>query len=199
MRTVALFDGQGDSLLLLGQSAPTALNAPDNRQLIREKDAWRLRLPLSVAQFNTLPASGGAVDGSAGWLEIEMDTRTLTLRRYKHIASLSLGGMLLGMLMFLIAFAISRYATRPIEEANQALYRLSRGDYRLHLAPSSAAEFHHLTRHINALAEHFQQAQRDMQTQIEQATSELQESMETIEEQNIKLDLAHRSALGRTP
>ena len=62
-----------------------------------------------------------------GWLYIEMDTRALTLVRYKLIASLSLGGMLLGLLLFLVAFAISRYATRPIEEANRALYRLSRG------------------------------------------------------------------------
>ncbi|AJY51057.1 MULTISPECIES: ATP-binding protein [Halomonadaceae] len=193
LRAVALFDAQGDRLLLLGNAARPTLEAPANSQLLMEEEAWRLRLPLEVTQPNTSPAS--AVSDSAGWLVIEMDTRALTLGRYKLIASLSLGGMLLGLLMFLIAFAISRYATRPIEEANQALYRLSRGDYRLHLMPSNAAELNHLTSHINTLAEHFQQAQRDMQTQIEQATSELQESMETIEEQNIKLDLAHRSAL----
>ena len=193
LRAVALFDAQGDRLLLLGNAARPTLEAPANSQLLMEEEAWRLRLPLEVTQPNTSPVS--AVSDSAGWLVIEMDTRALTLGRYKLIASLSLGGMLLGLLMFLIAFAISRYATRPIEEANQALYRLSRGDYRLHLMPSNAAELNHLTSHINTLAEHFQQAQRDMQTQIEQATSELQESMETIEEQNIKLDLAHRSAL----
>ncbi|EHA16935.1 ATP-binding protein [Halomonas sp. HAL1] len=193
LRAVALFDAQGDRLLLLGNAARPTLEAPASSQLLMEEEAWRLRLPLEVTQPNTSLVS--AVNSSAGWLVIEMDTRALTLGRYKLIASLSLGGMLLGLLMFLIAFAISRYATRPIEEANQALYRLSRGDYRLHLMPSNAAELNHLTSHINTLAEHFQQAQRDMQTQIEQATSELQESMETIEEQNIKLDLAHRSAL----
>lgn len=198
VRTVALFNEQGDRLLLVGQSTPPPLNAPADKQLIMEEDAWRLRLPLGVYSNNANQFSAGQDSASAdyiGWLDIEIDTRALTLGRYKLIASLSLGGMLLGLLMFLVAFSISRYATRPIEEANQALYRLSRGDYRLYLAPSNATELHHLTRHINALAEHFQQAQRDMQTQIEQATSELQESMETIEEQNIKLDLAHRSAL----
>ena len=198
VRTVGLFNEQGNRVLLAGQTTPPPLHAPAEKQLLLEEDAWRLRLPLGVPsnhanQFNADQVSASA--GYIGWLDIEVDTRALTLGRYKLIASLSLGGMLLGLLMFLIAFSISRYATRPIEEANQALYRLSRGDYRLHLAPSNAPELHHLTSHINALAEHFQQAQRDMQTQIEQATSELQESMETIEEQNIKLDLAHRSAL----
>lgn len=198
VRTVGLFNEQGNRLLLAGQTTPPSLHAPAEKQLRLEEDAWQLRLPLgipsnNVNQFNADQVSASA--GYIGWLDIEVDTRALILGRYKLIASLSLGGMLLGLLMFLIAFAISRYTTRPIEEANQALYRLSRGDYRLHLAPSNAPELHRLTSHINTLAEHFQQAQRDMQTQIEQATSELQESMETIEEQNIKLDLAHRSAL----
>lgn len=188
LRAVALFDRQGNRLLLLGQSDPPPLSAPTHNQLIMNDDMWRLRLPLGASE----DLARGEI---AGWLEAEMDTRALTLERYKLIASLSLGGMLLGLLMFLVAFAISRYVTRHIEEANHALYRLSRGDYRLRLATSSAMELNHLASHVNAIAEHFQQSQRDMQTQIEQATSELQESMETIEEQNIKLDLAHRSAL----
>ncbi|MDQ7727555.1 ATP-binding protein [Halomonas sp. SpR8] len=193
LQTVALFDQQGNRLLAVGQSAPPPLDVPGENQLIKDDDAWRLRLPLVAAQHSASPVNINSSSG--GWLDIEMDTRTLPLSRYKLIASLSLGGMLLGLLMFLVALAISRYTTRPLEEANQALYRLSRGDYRLRLTSSSATEFQHLSTHVNELAKHFQQAQQELQTQIEQATSELQESMETIEEQNIKLDLAHRSAL----
>lgn len=188
MRSVAVFDAQGNQLVWQGQSEPTSLSAPIQQQLIMNEDVWRLRLPLP-------PVSGHARGTHIGWLDAELDTREIAMGRYKLIASLSLGGMLLGLLMFLVAFAISRYTTRPIEEANQALYRLSRGDNRLRLASSKAKELRHLSSHVNALADHFRQAQRNMQIQIEQATSELQESMETIEEQNIKLDLAHRSAL----
>ncbi|MEC8902625.1 MAG: ATP-binding protein [Pseudomonadota bacterium] len=187
LRAVTLFDEQGNRLLVLGSSMPPPrLDAPMATAITMEEDAWRLRVPLG---------SSDTLRMTNGWLEAEMDTRTLTVERYKLIASLSLGGMLLGLLLFLIAFAISRYATRPIEEANQALYRLSRGDYSLLISSAKPTELKQLADHINRLSEHFQQAQRDMQSQIEQATSELQESMETIEEQNIKLDLAHRSAL----
>lgn len=191
LRAVTLFDEQGNRLLALGRSLPPPprLNVPMSTSLTMDDNIWRLQVPLSTSpgqSFNLL---------NTGWLEAEMDIRTLTLERYKLIASLSLGGMLLGLLLFLVAFAISRYATRPIEEANQALYRLSRGDYRLFLASARPTEFRLLAEHVNGLAEHFRQAQHEMQSQIEQATSELQESMETIEEQNIKLDLAHRSAL----
>ncbi|MFP3342430.1 ATP-binding protein [Halomonas sp. SIMBA_159] len=191
LRAVTLFDEQGNRLLVLGRSMPPPprLHAPEVTAIAMEEDAWRLQVPLTSETV----ASASRV--ASGWLEAEMDIRTLTLERYRLIASLSLGGMLLGLLLFLIAFAISRYASRPIEEANQALYRLSRGDYSLVMPTAKPSEFKQLANHINHLAEHFQQAQRDMQSQIEQATSELQESMETIEEQNIKLDLAHRSAL----
>ncbi|RUR51258.1 ATP-binding protein [Vreelandella populi] len=191
LNAVSLFDEQGNRLLVLGRAgAPSQRLTPPLSSHVEEEDnLWRLLVPLNSVLIETPSVSG------TGWLEAEVDTRQLTLERYKLLASLSLGGMLLGLLLFLVAFAVSRYITRPIEDANQALYRLSRGDYRLHLTPAKPTELRQLAVHVNSLAEHFQQAQRDMQNQIEQATSELQESMETIEEQNIKLDLAHRSAL----
>lgn len=190
LSAVSLFDEQGNRLLVLGRSTKLSprLSPPLSTQVEEEDTIWRLLVPLNSAQFDIRRAG-------TGWLEAEVNTHPLTLERYKLLASLSLGGMLLGLLLFLGAFAISRYISRPIEEANQALYRLSRGDYRLYLTPARPIELNQLAVHVNNLTEHFQQSQHDMQTQIEQATSELQESMETIEEQNIKLDLAHRSAL----
>lgn len=190
LRTVSLFNAQGNRLLVLGNSStpPLRLNSPNATSIILEQDRWRLQVPLSTLSITS-------VSQDIGWLEAEMDLHALSLERYKLVASLSLGGMLLGLLLFLLAFSISRYATRPIEEANLALYRLTRGDYQPLSSTTRAVEFKQLAHYINALAEHSQQAQRNMQNQIEQATSELQESMETIEEQNIKLDLAHRSAL----
>lgn len=191
LRAVTLFDEQGNRLLVMGTSLPppARLHAPETTTIAMEDDLWRVQVPLTSESLS------GRGRTNNGWLEAEMDIRTLVLERYKLIASLSLGGMLLGLLLFLIAFAISRYVTRPIEEASQALYRLSRGDDRLQITPANPIELRQLAQHINRLAEYFQHARRNMQSQIEQATSELQESMETIEEQNIKLDLAHRSAL----
>lgn len=191
LNAVSLFDEQGNRLLVLGRAGPPSqrMSPPLTSYVEEEGNWWRLLVPLNSVLIDPPNVPG------TGWLEAEVDTRQLTLERYKLLASLSLGGMLLGLLLFLVAFAVSRHITRPIEDANQALYRLSRGDYRLHLTPARPAELRQLAVHVNSLAEHFQQAQRDMQSQIEQATSELQESMETIEEQNIKLDLAHRSAL----
>ncbi|SDN24174.1 ATP-binding protein [Vreelandella arcis] len=188
--SVTVFDHQNSRLLARGPHTASLPPPPppEATQLITADNVWRLRIPLAT------PA-GDQPSQRVGWLEVTVDTGSLNLARYQLIASLSLGGMLMGLCLFLIAFAISRYVTRPVEEASQALYRLTRSDYELSMPPHKACELNQLSKQINALAAHLQRAQHDMQAQIEQATSELQESMETIEEQNIKLDLAHRSAV----
>ncbi|KPQ26088.1 MULTISPECIES: ATP-binding protein [unclassified Halomonas] len=191
VNAVSVFDDQNSRLLVRGRTtdaSPTS-SPPDTTRLSTTDDVWRLQVPLEIAAMDNAAAP------RVGWLEATIDTQSLNLARYQLIASLSLGGMLLGLCLFLIAFAISRYVTRPIEEASHALYRLSRSDYEQTATPHNAIELDQLAKQINALASHLQRAQHDMQAQIEQATSELQESMETIEEQNIKLDLAHRSAV----
>ncbi|WP_075881350.1 ATP-binding protein [Vreelandella massiliensis] len=187
LRTVTLYNTSAERLLSLGHASPPGptTEPPETFELNTDAAIWRLKQPLN-AEGSTAPL---------GWMEAEANTRTLTLGRYRWIAILSLGGMLLGLTLFLLAFAISRFATRPLEDANLALYRLSRGDYRIQLPPVSAHEHQQLADNIHTLAQTMQRAQRDMQTQIEHATSELQESMETIEEQNIELDIAHRNAL----
>lgn len=187
LRAVALYNADGERLISLGHTTPhtPVTQIPNEFQLNTDAAVWQLRQPL-LAEDNR---------SRSGWLEAEVDTRALTLGHYRWIATLSLVGMLLGIALFLLAFAISRFATRPLEEANLALYRLSRGDYRLHLASDSTREHQQLADNIHTLARTMQRAQHEMQTQIEHATSELQESMETIEEQNIELDMAHRNAL----
>ncbi|XKH61322.1 response regulator [Halomonas sediminis] len=192
---VTLYDAEHNRLLSLGR--PT-LPAPEQASsiapgLATEQNVWRLQVPLEPSQ--AILTNDNSPAAAQGWLEAQFDTRNLTLQRYQLIASLSLGGLLLGLFLFLVAFTLSRYVTRPMEEANAMLYRLTKGDYRYRLAPPTPPEQQRLANGINALATHLQQAQVDMQTQIEQTTSELEESMETIEEQNIKLDFAHRTAV----
>lgn len=188
LNSVTLHDAEGHRLISLG-SAPShpALKAPEaDIQLNDQSSVWQLSKALPSQQAN---------DASPGWLSAEMDTRMVRIDQYRWIAIFSLGGMVLGLGLFLVSFMVTRFAIYPLEEANQALYRLSHGDYRFALSPPTTAEHRTLANNINTLADNMQSAQHDMQAQIEQATSELQESMETIEEQNIKLDLAHRSAL----
>ncbi|MCB8890090.1 ATP-binding protein [Vreelandella malpeensis] len=189
LRSVSLFDAQGNRVLVLGRPllAAPRLNVPSTTRVSSHQDTLRLQMPLAAFHGNE--------GNSARWLEAEVNARALPQERYKLIATLSLGAVLLSLVLLSVALSISRYVTSPLKRANQALYRLSHGDYRQKLNVHDASEFDELGQNINILADHLQHAQRDMQSQIEQATRELYESMETIEEQNIQLDMAHRSAV----
>ncbi|WP_346798703.1 ATP-binding protein [Halomonas sp. Bachu 37] len=197
LRSVTIYDAQGNRLLALGHptQAPPASTTPRFTQLDTQDVIWRLKTPLMPSTMQLSAVADTSSFTLPGWLEAEADTRSLTLGHYRLLAGLGLGGLLLGLVLFLVAFGISRYATRPLEQAREVLVRLDKGDYRPRMAPYRPREHRALASAINALAEHLHHAKQDMQTQIEQTTSELQESMETIEEQNIKLDLAHRSAV----
>ena len=93
LRAVTLFDEQGNRLLVMGTSLPppARLHAPETTAIAMEDDLWRVQVPLTSESLS------GRGRTNNGWLEAEMDIRTLVLERYKLIASLSLGGMLLGL------------------------------------------------------------------------------------------------------
>ncbi len=102
--------------------------------------------------------------------------------------------LLAGLLLFLVAYSTVRRLSQPLEEASESLSRLAAGMTPEPLPLPGEAELAQLVQRLNTLRDHLACAHDDLQTQVEQATQELQESMETIEVQNIELDLAHRRA-----
>ncbi|TDR52680.1 two-component system sensor histidine kinase BarA [Halomonas ventosae] len=181
---LSLWDGQGARLLERGRlrdlPAPTDLDA--SRLLERDR-RWLLQAPLPDG--SPMPA----------WLVLDIDTTPLLLTHYRHLASAGLALMLAGLLLFLAAYATTRRLSQPLEDAGRALDRLALGVVPEQLVIPPAPELAELARRVNDLADHLETAREEMQAQIEQATGELQESMETIEVQNIELDFAHRRAL----
>lgn len=63
------------------------------------------------------------------------------------------------------------------------------------LPPMGSNELDELASGINRMAETLQSAQEEMQHNIDQATEDVRQNLETIEIQNIELDLARKEAL----
>ncbi|MCL7941246.1 ATP-binding protein [Halomonas sp. ATCH28] len=184
VQALSLRDGQGSPLLERGRLRDLpAPPDPEALQLMERDNRWVLQAPLP----------GG--ESTPTWLVLDIDTTPLLLTRYRHLASAGLILMLVGLLLFLAAYATTRRLSQPLEDAGRALDRLALGVVPERLAIPPAPELAELARRVNDLADHLETAREEMQAQIEQATDELQESMETIEVQNIELDLAHRRAL----
>ncbi|RCV87336.1 ATP-binding protein [Billgrantia montanilacus] len=188
-RGVGVYTETGTTILELGRSrAQVAMAPPQETQLDTRGDLWRLMVPLD------LPANNGIIQGLA-WLEIDIDSRALTLDHYRRLASAGLGLLILGLLLFVLASSLGRRLDSNLNGASEALKRLRGGDLHTPLAEDGPPELRRLAQQVNALGDELEQSRDNMQRQIEQTTAELQESMETIEIKNIELDLAHRRAL----
>ncbi|MDY7116630.1 ATP-binding protein [Halomonas sp. SSL-5] len=179
VKAVAVVDAGGTPRVEIGRlEAGVPLDAEPGWQ--RHGDGhWRMSDPL---------------EGSGERLVMDIDASGLLLEHYRQLAS---AGLLLVLGAGVLALATSvtyRRLQRPLEEIDAALERLIRGKPAPALPPSPA-ELPPLGSRINALATRLEEAREEMQRQIAQATAELEESMETVEVQNMQLDLAHRRAV----
>ena len=188
-RGVGVYTESGMTILELGRSrAQVAMTPPRETQLDSRGDLWRLMVPLELAEGN------GVVQGQA-WLEIDIDSRALTLDHYRRLASAGLGLLILGLLLFVLASSLGRRLDTNLNGAAEALRRMRGGDLHTRLTEEGPPELRQLAHQVNALGDELEHSRDNMQRQIEQTTADLQESMETIEIKNIELDLAHRRAL----
>ncbi|WP_040243611.1 ATP-binding protein [Chromohalobacter japonicus] len=188
---VSVRDGDGDAVLSLGetQQAP-ARPMPTQGTFQEHAQRWRWLQPLGTVTDQDAPD-----ETTAYWLDVDLGTTTLTLAFYRQLASHGMAGLVLGLLLFLLAYPLSRRLTRPLQHQIDLLERLNGGDYSARLKPRGARELATLGHQLNDLGDHMMRLREDTQAQIDQTTFDLRESMETIEVKNIELDMAHRRAL----
>ncbi|WP_136246996.1 hybrid sensor histidine kinase/response regulator [Halomonas borealis] len=182
IRALSIRDTDGERRLELGRLRQTPAFAPQSGSAFQtDGHHWRLQTPL--------PGASDAL------LILDIDASSLALTYYRHLASGGLLLLIVGLLLFLVAHGLCRRLIQPLENAARSLEWLTAGGTPQPLPVPREAELARLAQRLNALGDHLASARDDLQVQIEQATGELQESMETIEVQNIELDLAHRRAL----
>jgi two-component system sensor histidine kinase BarA len=191
----------GPDRTLLAHAGPTMLNsAPtgDDTQLQRRSgnDATRYLLPVFGKHrdlaADVIPEEAGRL---LGWVEVELSHNGMLLRGYRSLfASLLLIGIgLLG--AALLALRMGRSINRPLSQIRQAVAQLKDGHLETRLPPLGSQELDELASGINRMAGTLQNAQEELQHSIDQATEDVRQNLETIEIQNIELDLARKEAL----
>ncbi|MCK7544442.1 ATP-binding protein [Marinobacter bryozoorum] len=130
-----------------------------------------------------------------GWAAVEMSHVRTEKETWKALF-ISLLMIVAGVLLSLaIALRLSRSFTEPVFELNRAVARLKEGHLDTRVHTGAGPEFEQLESGLNAMAEELSKAQAEMQQNIDQATEDLRETLETIEIQNIELDFARKDAL----
>lgn len=122
-------------------------------------------------------------------------SRTGIVQRQVDIMLNSAAITLFGLLVTLfIVLATSRRFTTPIERLTQAIKQLEEGDLETQIEVVSEGELRSLEEGFNTMADRIRAGQDNLQRQVDQATGDLVQTMEALEIQNIKLDLARKRA-----
>lgn len=158
-----------------------------------------LQSPLERKTTRTLRFAHPLVDSEnknpLGWVEIELLAAPYAVVRYEAIVLT----IALTVLCLIIGayFAISLYyrITDPLEHIKNVVHALARGRLSERVAQQNSTEFLGLAEAINTMADYMEAAQADMQGHIDHAIEDLRETLETIEIQNVELDLARKEAL----
>ena len=130
-----------------------------------------------------------------GWVNIELGKHSTILKQYQ--ALFTSGCILLfGLLVSgLFAKRLGRDVTSPIIKLTAAVGKIKDGEFATRVYTGASGELKILESGINSMANSLKIAHSEMQNNVDEATRELRQTLETIEIQNAELDIARKEAL----
>ncbi|MCU7853002.1 MAG: response regulator [Candidatus Thiodiazotropha sp. (ex Monitilora ramsayi)] len=141
------------------------------------------------------PGYSPIASGAMGTVTVYMSKTRLNINR-RNIIRNTLLMLSFGLLITTIfTLALSTGIIRPITRLTQAVIRMRDGDFSVRVPEVSTGEIRSLEEGFNTMADEIYHSHETMQQQIDQATSDLTQTMEAIEVQNVELDLAKKRAL----
>ncbi|MBA5706493.1 response regulator [Pseudomonas fulva] len=186
----------------LAHAGPSMLNQPPSggsgTQLLQRSgnDATRYLMPVfghhRDLATDAVPAEAERL---LGWVEIELSHDGTLLRGYRNLFTTLLLILACLVVSGLLALRMSRAINTPIERIKHAVNQLKDGHLEERLPAMGSHELDELARGINRMAETLHSAHEELQHSIDQATEDVRQNLETIEIQNIELDMARKEAL----
>ncbi|MCQ4256818.1 response regulator [Stutzerimonas stutzeri] len=174
---------------------PSPPSDPEALTQVSSVDTTRILLPVLGKHLN-LAADNPENDlRQIGWLELELSHQGTLLRGYRSLfTSLLLIGAGL-IITALLALRMSTAISKPLHKVKVAVAQLKDGYLETRLPALGSHEMDEVAAGINRMAEALLSAREELQQSIDQATEDVQQNLETIEIQNIELDLARKEAL----
>ncbi|HQQ63773.1 MAG TPA: response regulator [Pseudomonadales bacterium] len=130
-----------------------------------------------------------------GWVQIEFSRTFIALHKYRTI--------LIDIIIVATILAVGFWFSSPfsdrlvgsLQEIAKATTSIRNGNGDVQLPESDIIELQDLCKSITDMRDAIDEQQSDLQHHIEQSTRDLRETLETIEIQNIELDLARKEAV----
>ena len=154
---------------------------------------WASGIKIKVLMLGILPVAITVLILGTYVLNTQLESlkseQTLIIRNSLYML---IGGLII---TGVSALLLSRRVTKPLSRLTNAVARMQKGDLSATVPEDSMGELRTLEEGFNAMTLALKNSRRDMQLQIDQATTELKETMAALETQNVELDLARKRAL----
>ncbi|WP_261815969.1 two-component sensor histidine kinase BarA [Vibrio gallicus] len=202
VRSIAVFDAKHELFvtsnfhpnfesLMFPKSKPIPMHS--TVELIDTKLIIRSPI-IAEAQYIAPQANAKEADQVLGYIAIELDLSSLRLQQYQEIV-VALIVMFLGVgLSAFFAYRLMQDITAPITHLKNSVDRIRRGQLDVRIEGKMHGELNSLKTGINAMAMSLSEYHIEMQHSIDQATSDLRETLEQLEIQNVELDIAKKRA-----
>lgn len=193
VRSVRFRGANGKTIASAGPTLRHAIPLPDVQPVIEHKDLSSILL---IPIFNLAHEyTATATPQPIGWLEIELSHQNTLLKGYKQMA-IGVLLILLGLTITAIwALRLSNSVSKPIETVLNGIRRIKEGDFDTPIERTLSYELNQLIDGVNQMAQTIKHNQEEMQSNIDQATDDIQQTLETLEFQNVELDLARKEAI----
>ncbi|WP_394145508.1 two-component sensor histidine kinase BarA [Vibrio atypicus] len=201
VRSIAVFD-YNHELFVTSNFHPNfeSLTFPRNEPIpllvssYLQENTLILRAPVIAESGLIATARSQENNPALGYVAVELDLSSLRLQQYQEVFSAVLV-LLIGLgLSAVFAYRLMYDVTRPISHMKNMVDRIRRGHLDVRIEGKMHGELDSLKNGINAMAVSLSEYHVEMQHSIDQATSDLRETLEQLEIQNVELDIAKKRA-----
>ncbi len=198
VRAVRFTSANGAVLVHSGPSmSERALTQPQQLTIHHNESSSELSIPVCVNPLAAVdPEQFNQPESLAiGWVSLDMSHHATMLAGYRSIF-FSVIFIAFGLLITaILALRLSHTINIPLDNIKKGVARIREGHLDTRLDSPGSQELDDLVKGINLMAHSLQQAQEELQSSIDQALADASHNLETIEIQNIELDLARKEAI----
>jgi len=124
-----------------------------------------------------------------GWLSVELDNKFILLKQY-HMYMMTIGITVFCLFVALIVhYTLSRGVYRPIARLRRSMKQILQNEFETQIQVSSGGELGIIEQGCAHLQRYYLNATHELNSNVELATIDLQQSLELLEEKNIELSL----------
>lgn len=204
VRAISIFDAQNQLFVTSNYHVdndmlrvPAGEKNPHSFRYERLGNSVILRTPIVSESYypDESPGEDAKPNGNPlGYVAIELDLQSVRLQQYKEVFVSTVLLLFCLCLAMLFAYRLMRDVTGPIRDMVSTVDRIRRGQLDSRVSGFMLGELDMLKNGINSMAMSLTAYHEEMQQNIDQATSDLRETLEQMEIQNVELDLAKKRA-----